>query len=279
MGSIIATVKRSRGIAAALGAMSVAALTGEQMRRIFRAREHGRQAPPAFSHMPPLSRRRVLVVGDSTGAGVGCESPADSIAGRIARDFAQVEIDNVAVSGATVAEVARQVQDLPADRPPDLVLVFAGGNDVLRRTPQAALRRSVRDLLEPLHSRGATVIWVGMANVGLAPAFLPPLSWWLTYRTRRVKQLLADEVARCGAHFVDFFHERAADPFSAAADCYYADDGVHPSAWAYGYCYHVMKPLISAALGSAPQPGGARPHDPPATARHEARAPAASGGP
>ena len=242
---------RTRGsgpIAVALAVGSIAALSGEQLRRILRAREQGSHWPPPTGHMPPSPTRRVLVVGDSTGAGVGCESPAESVAGRLAEDFAQVEVQNAAVSGATVADVVNHVRDLTPGSGFDLVLVFAGGNDVIRRTRRADLRRSVRELLDALHGRGGPILWMGMANVGLAPAFLPPLSWWLTCRTRRVSRLLAEELALGGAHFVDFFHERAVDPFSAEPDWYYAGDGVHPSAQAYEYCYQRMKPLILKAL-------------------------------
>jgi lysophospholipase L1-like esterase len=230
------------------------AVTGEQLRRILRARARGKPTPAALWHAPPASTHSVLVVGDSTGAGVGCKAPADTVAGRLVKDYAHVEMHNASVSGATVAAVVRHVRDLPHTRRFDFVLVFAGGNDVIRRTPLCALRRSARELLDELHVKGERILWVGMANVGLAPAFLPPFSWWLTNRTRRVNRLLAEEVALRGAHFVDFFHERSVDPFSATPDCYYADDGVHPSAQAHAYCYERMKPFFVGSLGLPQEP-------------------------
>ena len=209
---LLARTKRSRAVAVALAVGSMAALSGEQWRRIFRARERGNPSPPTLGHAPPRSRRRVLVVGDSTGAGVGSQSFAESVAGRLVKDFPQAEVQNAAVRGATVADVVRHVRNLTPSHPFDLVLVFAGGNDVIRRTP------------------------------------------W------------------------GFFHERDADPFSAEPDWYYADDGVHPSAEAYAYCYERMKPLISRALDLPPEAGcfrvpsiGAR-HERDAAQRRQARA-------
>jgi lysophospholipase L1-like esterase len=249
IGPVVARVARTRAVAAALGAVSATALVCEQMRRIVRARQRGKETLPAFRHTPDEATQHVLVIGDSTGAGIGCKDSAESIAGRIANDFVHTEIENVSVSGATVAEVLRQLSDPPPERRFELVLVFAGGNDVIRRTSHGDLCRSVRDLLKRLQASGSQVIWVGVANVGLVPAFLPPLSWLLTYKTRCVNRLLADEVALHGGCFVDLFYERGVDPFSAEAELYYADDGVHPSAHAYAYCYEKLKPHISEALG------------------------------
>lgn len=44
--------------------------------------------------------RRVLVIGDSTGVGTGASNSADSVAGRIARDYPGTEIVNRAQDGA-----------------------------------------------------------------------------------------------------------------------------------------------------------------------------------
>lgn len=228
---------------------TLAALLAEQVRRIAHARQVGTRAPSAFTRPHPLPRRRVLLVGDSTGVGVGCLHPAESIAAHLARDFEEVEISNHCVNGATVADVLARLRALPADQRFDLVLVFAGGNDVLRRTPWRVLEQDVRGVLALLGARTRHVVWAGIANVGLAPLFLPPFSWWMSDRTRRVNRLLAWQVRLAGAQFVDFFRERERDPFSAEPSRYYAVDGVHPSAQAYAYCYARMKPLVARVLG------------------------------
>jgi lysophospholipase L1-like esterase len=231
----------------ALALSPAAALVAAQARRVWRARTVAADAPATFSQLLPAARQRILLVGDSTGAGVGCERADESIAARLARDFAQAEVRNLCVNGATVAHVLQAVRGLGAAGF-DLVLVFAGGNDVLRRTPCHELRRDTAALLDELGGRGAQVVWTGMANVGLAPLFLPPFSWWMTARTRRVNRLLATEAAAAGVRFVDFFRERGSDPFSADPARFYARDHVHPSGQAYAYCYARMRPAIQQAL-------------------------------
>jgi lysophospholipase L1-like esterase len=229
-------------------ATSLAALLLAQGQRLLRARAWLRQAPPPFERCGPAAQRRILLVGDSTGAGVGCERADDSIAAALARDFPQASVENRCAVGARVADVLETVRALPAGRRWDLVLVFAGGNDVLRFTRTAALCRQARALLRELARRSDHVVWAGMANVGLAPLFLPPWSWLLSRRTRRVSRLLAGCAADGGVEFVDFYRERGADLFSVQPQRYYARDRVHPSAAAYAWCYARMRSSISGAL-------------------------------
>ena len=72
---------------------------------------------------------RLLVVGDSTAVGTGATSPQASVAGLLGERFAQLQIDNRARDGATFEGVLSQ---LDGDDRVDMVLVMAGGNDVVR---------------------------------------------------------------------------------------------------------------------------------------------------
>ena len=234
--------------ALACAGASLAGLLAAQVRRLAQARAMLRDAPPAFTRPQAGAQERVLLVGDSTGAGVGCERADDSIAAALAADHPRAEVRNLCVAGARVADVLAAVRRLPAGERFDLVLVFAGGNDVLRCTPSARLERDATALLEELRTRSRRTVWAGMANVGLAPLFLPPFSWLLSARTRAVTRRLARCAAAAGVRYVDFFRPRASDPFSAEPARYYARDRVHPSAAAYAWCYARMRPWIAAAL-------------------------------
>ena len=77
-------------------------------------------------------------------------------------------------------------------------------------------------------------------NVGLAPAFYAPLSWWLTRRSRQVRDLFAAAARRHGAHYANFFHSRSCDPFWREGHRYYAADRFHPSSECYGYVYRAL---------------------------------------
>ena len=188
-----------------------------------------------------LGGPRVLVVGDSTGVGVGAGEPSASLAGLLARDFDTATIDNRAVAGACIADVLGQLDRLDPTARYDVALVHAGGNDVLKRARVRALGTDARAVLDRLRGRVRHVVWFGSANVGLSRLFLPPIGGLVTQRMRRAHGVLRTAVEQDGGIFVDYFREAGCDPYSHRPDRYYASDGVHPSRAAYRYCYQVLR--------------------------------------
>jgi lysophospholipase L1-like esterase len=205
------------------------------------------------------ARCRVLVVGDSTGVGTGAEHARDSLAGRMADDFPAVAIVNRARNGAKTGDACQQL-DGEAGRRYDVVLIHVGGNDILRRTPLRQVASDVEVLLERACRIGTHVLVTTTPNVGLAPAFYAPLSWWLTRRSRQVRDLFAAAARRHGAHYANFFHSRSCDPFWREGHRYYAADRFHPSSECYGYVYRTLlrsSPLAHWLTPSAPSNFGA----------------------
>ena len=191
----------------------------------------------------------VLVIGDSTGVGTGAARPEDSIAGQLAAQFPDVGIVNRARNGARTRDAIQQLVDAGAARY-DLVLVHVGGNDVLRRTPLRALTPQVDALVLRARRLSDHVVVTTTPNVGLVPAFAPPVSWWLTRRSRAVCALFEAAARRHGAHYVNFYHPRATDPFSREPQRFFAEDLLHPSTDCYRYVYRdlVARAPIAAAL-------------------------------
>jgi lysophospholipase L1-like esterase len=237
------------GLAAGLGGLAL--LQARRIRRAARLAEQCRGAP-LFQRPQHGAPRRILLLGDSTGVGVGCDPARQSIAARLAGDWPDAEIVNACVSGARVRDTLGQVrQGLQSGRWTrfDVVVLQVGGNDVLRFEPLPALERDLRSLLADLARLGDHVVWAALANVGCAPIFLPPFSWLMRVRARRCGRLFARRARAAGVTFVDFYREPHEDPFSANASRYYAHDGLHPSGAAYAFCYRVMRPAIARALG------------------------------
>jgi lysophospholipase L1-like esterase len=69
-------------------------------------------------------------------------------------------------------------------------------------------------------------------NVGNAPFFPPPLSWWMSSRACELHVAIAAASARSGAIYVNLYRERAQDPFVQQPDLH-AADGLHPSEAGY----------------------------------------------
>ncbi|MCR5868585.1 GDSL-type esterase/lipase family protein [Aquincola sp. J276] len=229
------------------GALALAVVAGAtllQAGRLRRALQAARGLvadTTAFTQRPHGPRQRVLLLGDSTGVGVG-GGPAHSVAALLARDHPQLQLINACRSGARLPDVAQQVAAHAHELPHmDAVLVLAGGNDVLytRRLPQ--LERAADALMRVLAPVAPRVVWLGPANIGHAPVFVPPFSWWMSLRTRQAARIYARCARRAGATYLDFFRVGAADPFVADRQRWFARDGIHPSAASYRYCYDRLR--------------------------------------
>ena len=234
----------ARRVAQALP-LAAAAAAGWQAWRlraaVGRAREIAADARPYEAH-PPRALARVLVVGDSTAVGVGAGCAEDSLPGLLACEFPGVQVVNVAVTGARLADAVAQADAVAARGERfDLALLLVGGNDVFRHTAPRAMREQSRALLARLASLAHRTVWLGSANIGGAPVFAPPLSWWFAWRTRRAAALFAREARRAGALFIDFAGERCGEVFARDTDTWFAADGVHPSAASYRHCFEVLK--------------------------------------
>ena len=197
------------------------------------------------------AKRRVLVIGDSTGVGTGASDPADSIAGRIARDFPGTEIVNRARNGARVEDVLAQLAD-SGGGVYDVILLQIGGNDILRFTPLEELRAPIAEVLRTASGKARRVIFISTGNVGLAPAFFPPLSWVYTWRTRSVRALFMEMARDQGVQYIDLFRERGQDLFLENPAMFYAPDLLHPSGEGYGIWYRELtrQSDIGSVLGS-----------------------------
>lgn len=234
-----ASMVTSQHIATAVALVSAAlVLRWRDLQRCEQLGEWLAERARPFARPVAGAHRRVLVVGDSTGVGTGASHAGDSLAGRLASDFPAVEIVNRACNGAKTRDALRQLADDGGRY--DVVLIHVGGNDILRGTPCAELARDVDALLAQACGTGAKVLVTSTPNVGLCPAFFAPLSWWLTRRSRQVRDLFTATAQRHGAHYADFFHPRSRDPFSRDGRRFYAADGLHPTSELYAYVYGVL---------------------------------------
>ena len=202
--------------------------TGEE-RELVQRHEPLQQAPADAVH-------RLLIVGDSTGMGTGATSPAGSLAGLIARDYPHLHIDNRARDGATFADV---VEQLSGGERHDVILVLAGGNDVIRLRPLADVRTDIDRAVSLASARAGYVVLMPAGNVGNAQLFPPPVSWLMTSRSRALHDLVRAAARRHRAAYVNLFLEPDADPFVADPELT-AADGLHPSDAGYRLWYRQL---------------------------------------
>jgi len=196
--------------------------------RLGQSAELARLSEP-FQQTPAQPALRLLIVGDSTAVGTGAASPADSLAGLIARDHPSLLIENRARDGAKFADV---IEQLAGEGRFDLVLVQVGGNDIIRLTGMDRLRADVEAVARRAAERSDRVVLMPAGNVGNAPFFFAPLSWMMTQRARAMHRMVQAAASQTGATYVNLFHERAYDPFVKDPGLN-ARDGLHPSSAGY----------------------------------------------
>jgi len=246
--------RNSRGLwhYAGMGVMSLLTLMSlEQALRCWRAWKAA-ESPPfePYQRRTTDLRRRVLVVGDSTGVGVGAAEATDSVAGLLAAEYGDAELVNLSVSGSCIVDVPRQLEQLTGDAAPfDLVLLHIGGNDIMRIPKLATLEPLAELLLAGLLKVGRRVVWLGPGDVGVAPLFRPPFSWWLSRRTRQACDMFHRVAARHGVEYVGFHGEPHRELFAQDPERFFSNDGIHPSSHAYRYAFGWL--LRSSALAQA----------------------------
>lgn len=209
--------------------VALLATSGCAVWRIGQARELAQRSEP-LQHAPADATLRLLIVGDSTGVGTGASDPQHSLAGLLAQAYPRLRIDNRASDGATFAQVIGQLEATTARY--DLVLVQAGGNDVIRLRPLDTVRADIDRVAVLARARGGRVLLMPAGNVGNAPFFFAPVSWFMSSRARSMHGFVREAAARHEAVYVNLFKEKADDPFAQQPGLN-ADDGLHPSDTGY----------------------------------------------
>jgi lysophospholipase L1-like esterase len=229
-------MKGSRGLWWFALAAVLLATAGCAAWRFGQSAELARRSEP-FEQRPAGATRRLLIAGDSTAVGTGASSPAHSVAGLIGQQYPQLTIENRARDGALFADVTEQLL-----RPGrfDVVLVQAGGNDVIRLRSIDDMRADIDQLLDAARQRADVVILMPAGNVGNAPFFFAPWSWWMTGRSREMHRLVASATARSKAIHVNLFQEGDDDPFVRQPELN-ASDGLHPSDAGYRVWWQVLQ--------------------------------------
>jgi lysophospholipase L1-like esterase len=240
--------RRRLPLAAAALASALLLTAGCAAWRVGQSRELAQRSEP-FSQAPASPALRVLIVGDSTAVGTGASSAEHSVAGLMAHDHPRLSIDNRAQDGARFEQV--QAQLASAGGRFDIVLIQAGGNDVIRLRSQEALKADIERVADLARQRATVVIFMPAGNVGNAPFFFAPWSWWMTRRARMLHRHVAQAAARTGAIYVNMFRERADDPFVVMPSLN-AADGLHPSDIGYLVWWQALQVQADMAQRLAP---------------------------
>jgi lysophospholipase L1-like esterase len=193
-----------------------------------------RQAVETASYVqaPEKATARMVVVGDSTAYGVGAETPKESVAGYFGATYPDLSIENLSVSGARLEDAIKQLESVKGSRA-DIVLMMVGGNDIIRFTSLPDVKARLETLLGIAGTISDQVVVLHSGNIGLAPFFPRWAGWLWSHRSRAVRAIYLDQIARHDAAYVDLYTNRRGDPFFGELARFYAPDGLHLSGDGY----------------------------------------------
>jgi lysophospholipase L1-like esterase len=190
-------------------------------------------------------RRRLLVIGESTAAGVGADRHTRALPGFLAAELSGRLGGTVTwlvrgKSGATVRKVLAEL--VPAGQEPfDIAVLTVGINDLFdRRAPRpwAGDLTSLIGALGGAHGR-TRVIVSGMPPVHRVPAIPQPLRFVLGRRARAMDRVMRQVSADCGATYVPI------DGAITRDAGLFAPDGFHPSEAGYRAWTQVLASAVN----------------------------------
>ncbi len=215
----------------------------------------------AAALVPPGARAasapiRIAALGDSLALGTGA-SRADG--GFIFPAFREVllhrpgsSIDNIAIGGATAADVLRLEVPRLAGMRYDAIVICVGGNDVVRRTAGGEFARTYARLLARVRALvpGARLICCGVPDVGVSPLFADERAA-VAAASARDDRAVRRAASAAGAAFVDLYAISRAQRDAAR---FLGRDRFHPSDRGYALFARVLAPVLeAAALRSRPR--------------------------
>lgn len=181
--------------------------------------------------------RTILVMGDSLSAGHGINQ-ADAwvtlLGERLRAEGYGYDVVNASITGDTTSGGARRLPRALALHRPAIVIIELGGNDGLRGTPVAVMRRNLASMIEDCQRIGARVILAGMQI---------PTNYGATY-TREFAAVYPALAREYRVELIKFFLAGIAlnpELFQA--------DGIHPTAAAQPLIVANVWPRLQPLLG------------------------------
>ncbi|MDP1533993.1 MAG: arylesterase [Rubrivivax sp.] len=111
--------------------------------------------------LPKLNSHDVIVAfGDSLTHGTGASS--DTSYPAVLATLTGRTVINAGIPGDTTASALQRLPAVLAEHQPRLVLLCLGGNDMLRRHPEAATENNLRLLVQTIRSSGAGVMLIAV---------------------------------------------------------------------------------------------------------------------
>ena len=197
----------------------------------------------------------LVMVGDSTAAGLGVHRPEETPGALIAAGLAAAAARPVRLGN--VARVGSQSQDLEAQvgralaAAPDVAVVMIGANDVTHRVRPSASVRLLSEAVRRLRAGGVQVVVGTCPDLGTVEPVAQPLRYLARQWSRQLAAAQTIGVVESGGRTVSL-GDLLGPEFAARPGELFGPDRFHPSAAGYRAAAGALLPSVLAALGFAP---------------------------
>jgi lysophospholipase L1-like esterase len=187
--------------------------------------------------------RRILVIGESTAAGVGVETHDQGLASQLAREIHErtgqtIGWHTFGVNGIRLGALVRKLEttELPEA---DVVLLSMGVNDTTGFTPRFRFRRRLRELRQLLAPRySGPMLLLSVPPMHLFTALPSPLRLVMGWRARQLDRVYQQLGRHAPEDFLYLDYPIVTDPALLASD------GYHPGPKGYAYIAKSIVPRI-----------------------------------
>lgn len=236
------------GVLGALGALGFGVILGEA-KLARRAIGEPTEVPPdptgTYGRYAGLPLRLVMI-GDSSAAGLGCDTPAQTpgalLAGGVARDLRRrVRLDSVAAVGARSTDLDNQVTRALEEHA-DMAVIMIGTNDVTHRVRPGEATKHLGRAVQTLRAAGVLVVVGTCPDLGTVEPLMQPLRTVAAHYSRRMAA--AQLVAVVENDGIAVSLGTLLSPEFAGQPHLWSDDRFHPSPAGYRCVADALLPSL-----------------------------------
>ncbi|AFY68545.1 lipolytic protein G-D-S-L family [Thalassoporum mexicanum PCC 7367] len=202
---------------------------------------------------PVANPFRLVVIGDSTSLGQGAHNQKGSYSYQYAKStlsqkHSPIKLYNLAVSGATSADVMRQQVDAAIALKPDLIMLSVGANDVMKLVGNGQFKLNYALIVQKLTSIDTHLALLNIPAFFTIPLLVQPYRAITDYRVRQLNKVIARVVASepddSLITLVDIYNGTK-DEFKRYPDRTFSKDKFHPSTYGYSVWARVIAETLN----------------------------------
>ena len=196
----------------------------------------------------------VVVLGDSSAAGLGVDAAHETVGAIIASGVAaltgrRVRVTNRSVVGAESSDLERQLANALEDvMRPHVVLIMVGANDVTHRIERSASVRALELTVRRIRALGSEVVVGTCPDLGTIQPIQQPLRLLMKRWSRDLAAAQTVAVVEAGGRTVSL-GDLLGPEFLESPHEMFSRDRFHPSAAGYARAAAALLPSVCAALG------------------------------